>query len=169
MENRQSLETLKGIGEKTALKLLQDYGSLEGVYDNIAYIKGAAATKLINGREKAFESKDLVTIYKEVPLGFGIEDTVLTGGNLEALKKMYENLEFYSFLKNMKVQKKQENIEIEDLENINDIDNMSSPIAFYIETNKANYHLADTLAMGYPLAFDANAEERDTRGFTSIR
>lgn len=147
-DSSDNIPGVKGIGEKTALKLLQDYGSLEGVYDNIAYIKGAAATKLINGREKAFESKDLVTIYKEVPLGFGIEDTVLTGGNLEALKKMYENLEFYSFLKNMKVQKKQEEIEIEDLENISDIDNMSSPIAFYIETNKTNYHLADTLAMG---------------------
>jgi len=147
-DSSDNIPGVKGIGEKTALKLLQDYGSLEGVYDNIAYIKGAAATKLINGREKAFESKDLVTIYKEVPLGFGIEDTFLTGGNLEALKKMYENLEFYSFLKNMKVQKKQENIEIEDLENISDIDNMSSPIAFYIETNKTNYHLADSLAMG---------------------
>ncbi len=147
-DSSDNIPGVKGIGEKTALKLLQDYGSLEGVYDNIAYIKGAAATKLINGREAAFESKDLVTIYKEVPLGFGLEDTALTGGNLEALKKMYENLEFYSFLKNMKVQKKQENIEIEDLENINDIDNMSSPIAFYIETNKTNYHLADTLAMG---------------------
>lgn len=147
-DSSDNIPGVKGIGEKTALKLLQDYGSLEGVYDNIAYIKGAAATKLINGREKAFESKDLVTIYKEVPLGFGIEDTALTGGNLEALKKMYENLEFYSFLKNMKVQKKQEEIEIEDLENISDIDNMSSPIAFYIETNKTNYHLADVLAMG---------------------
>ncbi len=147
-DSSDNIPGVKGIGEKTALKLLQDYGSLEGVYDNIAYIKGAAATKLINGREKAFESKDLVTIYKEVPLGFGIEDTVLTGGNLEALKKMYENLEFYSFLKNMKVQKKQEEIEVEDLENINDIDNMSSPIAFYIETDKTNYHLADVLAMG---------------------
>ncbi len=147
-DSSDNIPGVKGIGEKTALKLLQDYGSLEGVYDNIAYIKGAAATKLINGREAAFESKDLVTIYKEVPLGFGLEDTALTGGNLEALKKMYENLEFYSFLKNMKVQKKQEEIEIEDLENISDIDNMSSPIAFYIETNKTNYHLADTLAMG---------------------
>ncbi len=146
-DSSDNIPGVKGIGEKTALKLLQDYGSLEGVYDNIAYIKGAAATKLINGREKAFESKDLVTIYKEVPLGFGIQDTALTGGNLEALKKMYENLEFYSFLKNMKIKKKQEDIEIKDLENINDIDNMTSPISFYIETNKTNYHLADVLAM----------------------
>ena len=47
---------VKGIGEKTALKLLQDFGSLEEIYKNIAYIKGAAATKLINGRKEAFDS-----------------------------------------------------------------------------------------------------------------
>lgn len=139
---------VKGIGEKTALKLLQDYGSLEGVYDNVAYIRGAAATKLINGRDKAFESKDLVTIYKEVPLGFGLEDTKFNDGNLEALKKMYEELEFYSFLKNMKVQKREEKVEVRDLTDISEIDNLKSPIGFYIETNKTNYHVADALGLG---------------------
>lgn len=139
---------VKGIGEKTALKLLQDYGSLEGVYDNVAYIKGAVATKLINGRDKAFESKDLVTIYKEVPLEFSVEDTKIEKGNLEALKKNYEDLEFYSFLKNMKVNKPKEKIEARELKNIDDVDNMNVPISFYIETNKSNYHVADVLAMG---------------------
>lgn len=139
---------VKGIGEKTALKLLQDYGSLEGVYDNVAYIKGAVATKLINGRDKAFESKDLVTIYKEVPLEFTVEDTKIEKGNLEALKKNYEDLEFYSFLKNMKVNKPKEKIEARELKNIDDVDNMNVPISFYIETNKSNYHVADVLAMG---------------------
>ncbi|HIU39691.1 MAG TPA: DNA polymerase I, partial [Candidatus Aphodocola excrementigallinarum] len=102
-DSSDNIEGVKGIGEKTALKLLQEYGSLEGIYDNIAYIKGAVATKLINGKDKAFESKDLVTIYKQVPLGFTLEDTKITNGNLEELKKTYENLEFYSFLKNMKI------------------------------------------------------------------
>ncbi len=139
---------VKGIGEKTALKLLQDYGSLEGIYDNIAYITKSIATKLINERQKAFESKKLVTIYKQVPLGFSLEDTILTGGNLEELKKLYENLEFYSFIKSMKIQKKQEEIKIEE---INDIDNtidFSSPISFYIELDKSNYHLSNVLALG---------------------
>ena len=104
-DSSDNIPGVKGIGEKTALKLLQDYGSLEGVYDNISYIKGATATKLINGREKAFESKDLATIYKEVPLGFGLEDVKIQKGNIEELKKEYEKLEFYSFLKNMKIQK----------------------------------------------------------------
>lgn len=147
-DSSDNIPGVKGIGEKTALKLLQDYGSLEGVYDNIAYIKGAVATKLINGRDKAFESKDLVTIYKEVPLGFGLEDTVLTNGNLEALKKMYENLEFYSFLKNMKVQKKQEKIEVTELKSIEELKTLSSPLGVYIEVDKTNYHLANILALG---------------------
>lgn len=139
---------VKGIGEKTALKILQEYGSLEGVYDNIAYIKGAVATKLINGRDKAFESKDLVTIYKDVPLGFDLEATAITNGNLEALKKMYENLEFYSFLKNMKVQKKQDKVDVTVLETTEELKELSSPLGVYIEVDKTNYHLADILALG---------------------
>lgn len=147
-DSSDNIPGVKGIGEKTALKLLQDYGSLEGVYDNVAYIKGAVATKLINGREKAFESRDLVTIYKDVPLGFSLEDTKLQKGNLEALKRTYEELEFYSFLKNMKIQKPKQTIEAKVLNDINDIDKLVEPISFYIETDKPNYHVSDVLAMG---------------------
>ena len=139
---------VKGIGEKTALKLLQEYGSLEGVYDNIAYIKGAVATKLINERTKAFESKDLATIYKEVPLGFEIEDTIVSNGNLEGLKKLYEDLEFYSFLKNMKIKKQKDEININEVSLLKDLSNLSFPVSFYIELDKTNYHGANALAMG---------------------
>ena len=147
-DSSDNIPGVKGIGEKTALKLLQDYGSLEGVYDNISYIKGATATKLINGREKAFESKDLATIYKEVSLGFGLEDVKIQKVNIEELKKEYEKLEFYSFLKNMKIQKPKEKIDVKTLEDINQIDELKEPISFYIETDKTNYHLANLIAMG---------------------
>lgn len=146
-DSSDNIPGVKGIGEKTALKLLQEYGSLEAIYDNLAYIKGAAATKLINGRDKAFESKDLVTIYKEVPLGFGLEDTKITNGNLESLKKMYENLEFYSFLKNMKVQKNHEKLLINEIENVNELEKLKAPVSFYIEIDKTNYHLGQVLGM----------------------
>ena len=144
---------VKGIGEKTALKLLQEYGSLEKIYDNIAYIKGAVATKLINEKDKAFESKDLATIYKEVPLGFEIEDTLLKETNLESLKQIYEELEFFSFLKNMKIVKKNDKLDIIELTDINELDKLKFPISFYIELDKTNYHNADILAMGI---FDGN-------------
>ncbi len=139
---------VKGIGEKTALKLLQDYGSLEGVYENIAYIKGAVATKLINEKNKAFESKDLATIYKKVPLGFGLEDTLINSGNLDGLKNLYEDLEFYSFLKNMKIERKNKNIEISEVTRIEDLKDLSFPVSFYIEIDKTNYHLANVLGLG---------------------
>lgn len=139
---------VKGIGEKTALKLLQDYGSLEGVYENVNSIKGSVSQKLIDGKEKAFESKDLVTIYKDVPLGFGIEDTKISDGNLEELKKTYEDLEFYSFLKNMKIQRTKQNIEIVEFNDLTDIDKLNDKISVYIEIDKSNYHVANVLAMG---------------------
>ena len=147
-DSSDNIEGIKGIGEKTALKLLQEYGSLEGIYDNIAYIKGAVATKLINGKDKAFESKDLVTIYKQVPLGFTLEDTKITNGNLEELKKTYENLEFYSFLKNMKIGRINNDFNVIEVEDISVLDKIKSPISIYMELDKTNYHLASILALG---------------------
>ena len=147
-DSSDNIPGVKGIGEKTALKLLQEYGSLEGIYDNIAYIKGSVATKLINEKDKAFESKDLATIYKDVPLNFEIKDTMIADGNLEELKKTYENLEFYSFLKNMKVKKQKNEIIINEVSTIEDVYNLSFPASFYIEIDKTNYHVANVLAMG---------------------
>ena len=137
---------VKGIGEKTALKLLQDYGSLEGVYENIDNIKGSVKDKLINDKASAFESKDLVTIYKKVPLGFTLEDTKLVDGNLENLKKTYEDLEFYSLLKNMKVERKKEDIKTHIINDVSEI-KITSPLSFYIELDKENYHTANILGM----------------------
>ena len=143
-----NIKGVKGIGEKTALKLLQDYGTLEGIYDNIDTIKGAVATKLINEKSSAFESKDLATIYKEVPLGFGLEDLLIKENDINELKKIYEKLEFYSFLKNMKVINKNEDFNIIDVTSLEDISGITSPLSFYIELDKTNYHLANILGMG---------------------
>ena len=138
---------VKGIGEKTALKLLQEYGSLEEIYDNLAYLKNSIATKLINERHKALESKDLVTIYKQVPLGFTLEDTKISDANMEGLKKVYEDLEFYSFLKNMKVNKNSKKLNIIKLDDLSSLANLNGPLSFYIELDKINYHMASPLAM----------------------
>ncbi len=139
---------VKGIGEKTALKLLVDYGSLEGIYDNLDKISGAVKTKLINNRQSAFDSKDLATIYKEVPLDFDLEDTKIKDANLDKLKSKYEELEFFSFLKNMKVNKENKSIEAKELTNLDDLEKLSYPLAFYIELDKSNYHISKPLSMG---------------------
>ena len=65
---------VKGIGEKTALSLLQKYGTLEGVYQHIDEISGKTKEKLINDKDNAYFSYKLATIYKEVPLDYTFED-----------------------------------------------------------------------------------------------
>ena len=143
-----NIHGVKGIGEKTALKLLQEYGSLENIYDNISDIKTSVATKLINDRQKAFESKDLVTIYKNVPIDFDIEDTRLLDSDLKELRKIYEDLEFYSFIKNMGIKKSNDVVETIIVDDVSQLEEINSPLSFYIELNKTNYHIADILAMG---------------------
>ena len=100
---------VKGIGEKTAIKLLQEYGSLDGVYENIDKIKGATHDKLLNDKENAYMSYDIATIYKEVPIDTELEKLTYEKEDTEELINIYNDLGFYSFLKktNLKKEKKE--------------------------------------------------------------
>jgi DNA polymerase-1 len=59
---------VKGVGEKTALKLMQRYGSLDAIYQNIAAIEGAVGKKLAENKANAYLSRDLITLVDDVPL-----------------------------------------------------------------------------------------------------
>ena len=78
-DTSDNIKGIKGIGEKGALKLLEEYGSMEGIYENIDSISGKLKEKLIEGKDDGFHSKKLATIYTDVPLGFSIEDIAYTG------------------------------------------------------------------------------------------
>ena len=130
---------VKGIGEKTALKLLQEYGSFEGLYEHIDEIKGATKDKLVEGKESAFNSKEIATIYKEVPVTYSLEDLLYTGPT-EELKDMYNELEFYSFLKEVKVNKPVDNTtNVKIVNDINEV-KVKNPISIYLELDNPNYH-----------------------------
>ena len=98
---------VKGVGEKTALKLLQEYGSVENIYENIDNIKGALKQKLLDGKDSAFMSKEIATIYKEVPLDVDFESLKYLKVQPQ-LKDIYQDLEFYSLLSKMEVKKRNE-------------------------------------------------------------
>lgn len=87
---------VKGIGEKTAAKLLSDYGNIEGIYDNIEQIKGKQKENLIEGREQLKVSRELVTIHTSVPMQYALEEMELRERDLQALADLYEELEFRS-------------------------------------------------------------------------
>ncbi len=139
---------VKGIGEKTALKLLCKYGTVENIYDNISDISGSVKEKLINGREDAFKSKDLATIYKDVPLDFDIEDTKILQSNMPKLKEAYEKLNFYSLIKNMDIKKEDTKLEIKEIKSLDQLKSLKDKISFYIELDKLNYHTANILSLG---------------------
>ncbi len=138
---------VKGIGEKTALKLLQEYGSLDGIYENIENIKGKTQEKLIADKDNAYMSYELATIYRDVPLDINFEDFKYNGSDVIELKKVYEELEFYSMLKNMpeKKEKPKENkyIVLDSLDNLE----LDSEVAFYLEVSDLNYHKGEAVAL----------------------
>lgn len=85
---------IPGVGEKTAAKLLAEYGSLEKVLENADKIKGAMGEKVRNGKELALLSKKLATIITNVPVHFHEEDFRLKDWNKEALRSIFTDLEF---------------------------------------------------------------------------
>jgi len=135
---------VKGIGEKTALKLLQEHKSLDGIYNNIDKITGKTKEKLENDKQNAYMSFELATIYKEVPLEINIEDLEYKKPDIENLNKLYEELEFYSFLK--KETQKEENIDYKIINNINEV-NITEKSAIYLEILGTNYHNSEILGM----------------------
>lgn len=138
---------VKGCGEKTAIKLIQEYDTIENLYDNIDNIKGKLQEKLILGKESAFFSKKIATIYLDVPINCTFDDMKYSGGNMEELNKIFEELEFYSFITRFVKKKVDLNINYKVLENISDI-NKNNIISYYIECDNNNYHIANILGMG---------------------
>lgn len=144
-DSSDNIPGVKGIGEKTALKLLHDYKTLNGVYDNLDKLTPKTREKLENDKDNAYMSYDLATIYKEVPMEISIPDIKLKNKNSDKLNEMYKELEFYSFLK--KEEKKiDNNIEVKIIENTSEI-NVQKDSAYYLEILGTNYHSSKILGM----------------------
>ena len=143
---------VKGIGEKGALKLLQEYKTLDGIYENIDKITGKTKEKLINDKESAYFSYEIATIYKDVPLEINLEDTKYLGPNIEKLNELYEELEFYSLLK--KVPKEVKEVTYQIIEDISTL-NINEPYSLYLETKGSSYF--DNEPLGVSLYNSNNA------------
>ncbi|MFN7415620.1 MAG: DNA polymerase I [Dolichospermum sp.] len=97
-DKSDNIPGVKGIGEKTAVQLLNTYNSLEEIYAAIDDIKGATQKKLITGKEDAEKSRYLAKIVCDVPLEIDWEDCQLTGFDNSLLIPILEKLEFKRFL-----------------------------------------------------------------------
>ena len=147
-DSSDNIPGVKGIGEKTALKLLQKYVSVEGVYEHIDEISGAVKNKLVDGKDSAFASKEIATIYKDVPLNITLKDIKYEGEDADKLVTIFSDLEFYSFLKKTDTVKvKNNNLEVKIVHDLGSID-IRKPVSVYLEMSEENYHNADIYGMG---------------------
>ena len=138
---------VKGIGEKTAIKLIREYDTIENLYNHIDDISGKLKEKLVNDKESAFFSKKIATIYLDVPISDTLEDMIYSGESTSELSNIFEELEFYSFMKKFEKKEIEVNIEYKVLNNVNEI-NKDNIISYYIECDKFNYHFGNILGMG---------------------
>lgn len=137
---------VKGIGEKTAIKLLQQYKTLDGVYENIDNIKGAVHDKLVADKDNAYMSYDIATIYREVPIDTNFENIKYTGEVTDDLINILNDLDFHSFLRKTVKPVEKVNIEYEIITDVNNI-KLTSPVAINLELDNDNYHQANIVGL----------------------
>lgn len=100
-DSSDNIPGVPGVGEKTALKYVKKYGTIENLYENIDDIKGKAKEKLIENKDIAFMSRSLGEIYLEAPVDTNLENYKVEEPDYDTLREKYERLEFKLFLEKL--------------------------------------------------------------------
>jgi len=100
-DTADNIPGIDGIGEKTAIKLICEYGCVEEVINHVDELKGSLKEKVENGAMSAMMSKRLCTIVKNVPVDYSIDDLLIKEQNTEGLINIYTKLEFKTHLGNL--------------------------------------------------------------------
>ncbi|WP_041981303.1 DNA polymerase I, partial [Streptococcus agalactiae] len=140
------------IGEKTGLKLLSEYGSLEGIYENIEAMKQSKMKEnLINDKEQAFLSKTLATINIASPITIGLEDILYSGPqDIKALSQFYDEMDFKQFKAALGEETSQEDFEVDftEVEQLKP-EMFSDNDFYYFEMLGDNYHVEDLIGIAW--------------------
>ena len=100
-DSSDNIPGIKGVGEKTALKLLHQYGTIEGLQEHQDEIKGKMGEKIRAGMEDALMSKKVATILRDIPIDVDLEKATYRGYDYETLKSFYEKYDMNSLIKSM--------------------------------------------------------------------
>ena len=133
-----------GVGEKTAVKLIGEWGSVENLIENVDSLKGAVQKKISENIDKIKFSKFLVTIKTDVPVDVNLEDLARKEADEARLVEIYTELEFKSFLSKMGVTSKTEPV------------NLSQGPSLFDEPS-----LFDDASQSEPMCATSNAEYRE--------
>ncbi|RDY20797.1 DNA polymerase I [Criibacterium bergeronii] len=100
-DSSDNIPGVAGIGEKTGLKLIQEYKSIENIYKHIDEIKGAVQKKLIADEESAYMSKKLATIHSDLPVDFETEEILYNGLDTKNLTEFFQQRDMVSLVKRL--------------------------------------------------------------------
>ncbi|MCY7232055.1 DNA polymerase I [Streptococcus anginosus] len=140
------------IGEKTGLKLLLEYGSLEGIYDNIDQMKQSKMKEnLINDKDIAFLSRTLVTIDTQAPIEIGLEDILYQGPNIKQLSRFYDEMGFKQFKQALEAEVEPEEAADIAFEEVTEVrpEMLSKDDFFYFEMLGDNYHIDEMVGFAW--------------------
>jgi len=139
------------IGEKTGLKLLTEFGSLEGIYEHIDSMKASKMKEnLIADKEQAFLSRTLATIDTQAPIEIGVDDIVYQGPRIEELGQFYDDMGF----KQLRAQLGTTNTHEEEVLDFQIVSEVSSAMFkkdqfFYFEILGENYHREEVVGLAW--------------------
>lgn len=139
------------IGEKTGLKLLTEFGSLEGIYEHIDSMKASKMKEnLIADKEQAFLSRTLATIDTQAPIEIGLDDIVYQGPRIEELGQFYDDMGF----KQLRAQLGTTNTHEEEVLDFQIVSEVSSAMFkkdqfFYFEILGENYHREEVVGLAW--------------------
>ena len=139
------------IGEKTGLKLLTEFGSLEGIYEHIDSMKASKMKEnLIADKEKAFLSRTLATIDTQAPIEIGLDDIVYQGPRIEELGQFYDDMGFKQLRAQLGTTNTQEE-EVLDFQIVSEVssDMFKKDQFFYFEILGENYHREEVVGLAW--------------------
>ncbi len=144
-DKSDNLPGIPGVGEKTAIKLLKQYYSLEGVFEHKDEIKGKLGEKVRDNEEIAVLCKKMATILTEAEFDVTVDELLFEGSDQEALNEFYREVEFRGFIKSTN---KKTSFEVINDETIYDIDKYLKPNSFVsVEVYEENYHDGEILGI----------------------
>ena len=172
-DTSDNIPGVSGVGEKTAINLIKDYKTIDGVYDNIDKIKGKLKEKLENDKDKAFLSRTLGTIDINSPIEKSLDKLKVEEWNNEAVLDDFKRLKFNRFIDRFNlnnlanIPKKEEvNIEYEKLENLDKIKTLieeienSKQMSYYLNTVKSdNGNIIEEDIIGITIHSEKNDKE----------
>jgi DNA polymerase-1 len=152
-DSSDNIPGIKGVGEKTALKLLHQYGTIEGLQKHQDEIKGKMGEKIRAGMEDALMSKKVATILRDIPIDVDLEKATYQGYDYETLKSFYEKYDMNSLIKSMTTEaapKKELKLEI-----VDHMPEITKDSAVYPSIYDTNYHRS--IILGYGIYNDEQA------------